>query len=64
MPMYNLIEYSDNYSKISEHLRQYSRDEPVLNNGAAVDFNGNNTSDCINFKENNRLNGQEKHKVS
>ena len=27
MPMYNLIEYSDNYLKISESLWQYYRDE-------------------------------------
>ena len=28
MPMYNLIEYSDNYAKTSESLWQYLRDEP------------------------------------
>ena len=28
MPMYNLIEYSDNYSKTSGRLCQYYRDEP------------------------------------
>ena len=28
MPMYNLIEYSDNYSKTSGSLLQYYRDEP------------------------------------
>ena len=28
MPMYNLIEYSDNYSKTSGSLWQYCRDEP------------------------------------
>ena len=27
MPMYNLIEYSNNYSKTSEMLWQYYRDE-------------------------------------
>ena len=27
MPMYNFIEYSDNYSKISQSLWQYYRDE-------------------------------------
>ena len=26
MPMYNLIEYSDNYAKISESLWQYCKD--------------------------------------
>ena len=29
MPMYNLIEYSDNYSKTSGNLWQYYRDEPL-----------------------------------
>ena len=28
MPMYNLIEYNDNYSKTSESLWQYYKDEP------------------------------------
>ena len=28
MPMYNLIEYSDNYAKTSGCLWQYYRDDP------------------------------------
>ena len=28
MALYNLLEYSDNYAKTSESLRQYYRDEP------------------------------------
>ena len=28
MPMYNLIEYSDNYSKTSRSLREYYKDDP------------------------------------
>ena len=28
MPMYNLVEYSDNYSKTSGSLWQYYRDDP------------------------------------
>ena len=32
MPLYNLIEYSDNYAKTSGSLRQYFRDEPDYNN--------------------------------
>ena len=32
MPMYNLIEYSDNYSKTSRSLWQYYRDELSLTN--------------------------------
>ena len=31
MPMYNLIEYSDNYAKTTGSLWQYFRDEPVAN---------------------------------
>ena len=34
MPMYNLIEYSDNYSDTSGRLWQFKRDElPVINAG-------------------------------
>ena len=40
MPMYNLLECSDNYSKISRILWQYSKDIPAVNNnGNIVDFN-------------------------
>ena len=38
MPMNNLIEYSDNYSKTSQSLWEYCRDEPTLNKAAIVDF--------------------------
>ena len=51
MPMYNLIEYSDNYSKTSESLWQYCKDVPaVSNNGDIVDFNRSNATDSFNFK--------------
>ena len=54
MPMFNLIEYSDNYSKISGSLWQYI---PVVkNNGEIVDFNGANATDSFNFKE--KITGQ------
>ena len=33
MPMYNLIEYSDNYSDTSGSLWQFKRDEQNMNNG-------------------------------
>ena len=36
MPIYNLIEYSDNYSKTSGSLWQYCRDEPVLTDAGAI----------------------------
>ena len=51
MPMYNLIEYSDNYSETSGSLWQYYRDEPFLDvNGAIADFLAdNNNSASIKF---------------
>ena len=51
MPMYNLIECSDNYSKISGGLWQYCKDIPAVdNNNAIVNFAGNNLTDSLNFK--------------
>ena len=41
MPMYNLIEYSDNYSKTSESLWQYCKD--IL----GVNDNGANATESI-----------------
>ena len=38
MPMHNLIEYSDNYSKTSGSLWQYYRDEPNDNLGDSESF--------------------------
>ena len=49
--MYNLIEYSDNYSKTSGSLWEYCKDIPAVNNnGNIVDFNGANATDSFNFK--------------
>ena len=51
MPMYNLIEYSDNYSKTSGSLWQYTNDIPAVdNNNAIIDFTNNNLTDSFNFK--------------
>ena len=50
MPMYNLIEYSDNYSKTSGTLWQYCKDIPAVNNNAIVDFTDNNRTDSFNLK--------------
>ena len=52
MPMYNLIEYSDNYSETSGSLWHYYRDKPFLNaNGAIADFpTDTNNSDSFRFK--------------
>ena len=47
MPMYNLIEYSDNYSKTSGSLWQYCKEIPA---GNIVIFNGANATDSFNFK--------------
>ena len=47
MPMYNLIEYSDNYLKTSGSLWQYCKDIPAVDNNNAI----------VNFAENN-LNNQ------
>ena len=44
MPMYNLIEYSDNYQDSSATLYQYKQDEPLDNN---VDLTANNS---VSFK--------------
>ena len=46
MPMYNLIEYSDNYSKTSGGLWQYCKDISTVNNDCAIiDLAGNNLTD-------------------
>ena len=54
MPMYNLIKYSNNYSKTSGSLWQYCKEIPAINNvGVIVDFNGVNATDSFNFKTKN-----------
>ena len=50
MPMYNLIEYSDNSSKTSGSLWKYYKDIPAINNNAIVDFTDDNLTDSFNFK--------------
>ena len=51
IPMYNLIEYSDNYSKTSGSLSQYCKEIlAVYNAGNIVDFDGANATDAFNFK--------------
>ena len=55
MPMYNLIEYSDNHLKRSQILFQYCRDEPAKNinnnnNIEFVDFTDANLTDLFNLK--------------
>ena len=51
MPMYNLIEYSDNYAKTTGSLRQYCKDIPTQNNNnEIIAFDVNNLTDSFNFK--------------
>ena len=52
MPMYNLIEYSDNYSDTSGSLWQFKRDEqPIDNNGAFINITAENSS-SFKYKSN------------
>ena len=52
MPMYNLIEYGDNYSRTCGSLWQYCKNIPAVNNyGNIVDFNRANATDSFNIKQ-------------
>ena len=56
--MYNLVEYSDNYSKKSEILWKYCRDKSAIDdNGAIVNFNGANVITDL-FKIKVKMTGQ------
>ena len=52
MPMYNLIEYSDNYAKTTGSLWQYCKDIPARNNAnnAIIIFSEDNITDSFKFK--------------
>ena len=51
MPMYNLIEYIDNYAKTTGSLWQYCKDIPARNNNNGItEFTGGNTTDSFSFK--------------
>ena len=52
MPMYNLIEHSDNYAKTSGSLWQYCKDIATRNaaNDEIIAFDANNLTDSFNFK--------------
>ena len=57
MPVYNLIEYSDNYAKTTGSLWQYCKDIPARNNNnEIVNFTAGNLTDSFNFKV--KLTGQ------
>ena len=52
MPRYNLIVYSDNYSKTSGSAWQYYRDEPPSTNaGAIANFHATDNSALFKFKQ-------------
>ena len=51
MPMYNLIQYSDNYAKTTGSLWQYCKDIPARNaNNEITEFTEANLTDSFNFK--------------
>ena len=51
MPMYNLIEYSDNYAKTTGSLWQYCKDIPARDDDDEItEFRRNNTTDSFKFK--------------
>ena len=51
IPMYNLIEYSDNYSKTFGSLWKYCEDISAVNNaGKIFEFTATNTTDSFKFK--------------
>ena len=57
MPMYNLIEYSDNYSKTPGSLWQYYGDEPFIdNNGNIIDVRDD--PDSASFKYKQKITGE------
>ena len=47
LSMFNLKEYSDNYSKTSGSFWHYYRDGPAFANGAIVDFPDNNNNSVL-----------------
>ena len=52
MPVYNLIEYSDNYSKTFGSLWQYCIEILAINNaGNIIDFTDTNTTDSFSLKQ-------------
>ena len=51
MPIYNVIEYIDNYASRSRSLWQYYLDIPAVDNiNTTVNFTENNLTDSFNFK--------------
>ena len=57
MPLYNLIEYSDNYSDTSESLWQFKRDEIINNADVTIDNNAPSFKYKSNITANTENNG-------
>ena len=49
--MYNLVKYSDNYSKTLGGLWQYYRDEPATDVGTIANVYADNNSDWFKLKK-------------
>ena len=58
MPMYNLIEYSDAYSKTSGSLWQYYRDKLLLDGDKNIIDSLANNNNSISFKFKQQITGQ------
>ena len=52
MNLYNLVEYSDNYSDTSGSLFQFKRDEPPLNDAGNIDNVTADNSSSFKYKSN------------
>ena len=64
MPKYSLIEYSNAYSKTSDILWQYYRDEPALDaNNNIIDFSANNNNSDT-FKCKQQITGQTRNRCT
>ena len=58
MPVYNLVEYSDNYSKTCGILWQYCRDEPALDDDGTITDLTEDNSDTNLFEIKQKITGQ------
>ena len=56
MPIYNLLEYSKNYRKITESLWNYCRDEP--NNPPTDNYNADPITNSESFKYKSSITGK------
>ena len=62
MPMYNLIEYSDNYSDTSRSLWNFKRDEIINNTNVTNDDNASSFKYTANLIGNTVAGGRNKKK--